>query len=320
MPSPDFTATAPDNHGLPADEAISCSIWISGPDGVAPPLNETTLEERSDPAWAGNLHPEDAGTVLARWERCNDAGLPWRCNYRIRDADGGYRTIASRGIPVRDAAGRIVLWAGVDLDVTVRDEPCWQAREFCTLSAVARAIEGSADAGEAFRETAALLPRGFRHPEQVSRLCRPLVPPCLGGGAREDLPRRTGRGGRGRVPPQRRVGGVPRTERVSDRGRRPRVGVQIVGRDVSDRARYEDMRLQAFYQIEQNIEQFAVLADHIRLPLQVILGMADLADEEAMSAKLREQVERINAIVRQLDEGWVESRDIREFLRRNELV
>lgn len=98
------------------------------------------------------------------------------------------------------------------------------------------------------------------------------------------------------------------------------VGVQIVGRDVSDRVRYEDMRLQAFYQIEQNIEQFAVLADHIRLPLQVILGMADLADDEAMSAKIREQVERINAIVKQLDEGWVESRDIREFLRRNELV
>ncbi len=168
MPSPDFTATAPDNHGLPADEAISCRIWISGPDGVAPPLKETTLEERSDPALGGNLHPEDAGTVLARWERCNDAGLPWRCNYRIRDADGGYRTIASRGIPVRDAAGRIVLWAGVDLDVTGRDEPCWQARELCTLSAVARAIEGGADAGEAFRETAALLPRGFRHPEQVS--------------------------------------------------------------------------------------------------------------------------------------------------------
>ncbi|PKL57185.1 MAG: histidine kinase [Methanomicrobiales archaeon HGW-Methanomicrobiales-6] len=98
------------------------------------------------------------------------------------------------------------------------------------------------------------------------------------------------------------------------------VGVQTVGRDVSDRMRYEDMRLQAFYQIEQNIEQFAVLADHIRLPLQVILGMADLTDDTKTSEKIREQVERINGIVKQLDEGWVESRDIREFLRRNELV
>ncbi|WP_082223040.1 PAS domain S-box protein [Methanoculleus sp. MH98A] len=168
MPPPDFTATAPDKQDLPADEAVPCRIWISGPDGVAPALRETTREERCDPVWAGNLHPGDAETMLAQWERRNDTGLSWRCNYRIRGADGRYRTIASRGIPVRDAAGRIVLWAGVDLDVTGRDESCWQTRELCTLSAVARAIEGGADAGEIFRETAALLARGFRHPGAVS--------------------------------------------------------------------------------------------------------------------------------------------------------
>lgn len=98
------------------------------------------------------------------------------------------------------------------------------------------------------------------------------------------------------------------------------VGTQTVGRDVSDRRRYEDLRLQAFYQIEQNIEQFAILADHIRLPLQVILGMADLIDDGEASERIRGQVARINGIVKQLDEGWVESREIREFLRRNELV
>lgn len=98
------------------------------------------------------------------------------------------------------------------------------------------------------------------------------------------------------------------------------VGVQTVGRDVSDRKRYEDLRLQAFSQIEQNIEQFAILADHIRLPLQVILGMADLIEDEEVSEKIHRQVRRIDGIVKQLDEGWVESREIREFLRRNELV
>ena len=98
------------------------------------------------------------------------------------------------------------------------------------------------------------------------------------------------------------------------------VGVQTVGRDISDWKHYENLRLQAFYQIEQNIEQFAILADHIRLPLQVILGMADLIDDGEASEKIRGQVGRINSIVRQLDEGWVESREIREFLRRNELV
>lgn len=94
--------------------------------------------------------------------------------------------------------------------------------------------------------------------------------------------------------------------------------VQIV--DVTDRVWMEDQRQQAFYQIEQNIEQFAVLADHIRLPLQVILGTADLIEDEEAAKKIRKQVERINGIVKQLDEGWVESREIREFLRRNELL
>ena len=97
-------------------------------------------------------------------------------------------------------------------------------------------------------------------------------------------------------------------------------GILMQIQDVTDRVRMEDQRQQAFYQIEQNIEQFAILADRIRLPLQVILGTADLIDDDEASAKIREQVERVNSIVRQLDKGWIESREIREFLRRNELV
>lgn len=98
------------------------------------------------------------------------------------------------------------------------------------------------------------------------------------------------------------------------------IGIQIIGRDVSDRRHSENLRLQAFYQIEQNIEQFAILADHIRLPLQVILGMADLIDDGEASEKIRSQVYRIDSIVKQLDAGWIESREIREYLRKNELV
>ena len=97
-------------------------------------------------------------------------------------------------------------------------------------------------------------------------------------------------------------------------------GILVQIQDVTDRVRMEDQRQQAFTQIEQNIEQFAILADHIRLPLQVILGTADLIDEDEASERIREQVERINSIVRQLDKGWIASREIREFLRRNELL
>ncbi len=172
MPTPDFTTTPPDKPEAPnrlADETVPCRIWICRPDGVAPDLLATTLEECRDSGWAGPLHPEDAEMLLAEWERCAAAGTPWRCSYRIPGADGEYHTIASRVVPVRDATGRVVLWAGVSLDVTGRDEPGGPVRELRTLSAIARAIEeGDADPEEIFRETVSLLPRGFRHPEQVS--------------------------------------------------------------------------------------------------------------------------------------------------------
>ncbi len=90
--------------------------------------------------------------------------------------------------------------------------------------------------------------------------------------------------------------------------------------DITDRKLHEAIRRQAYTQIEQNMEQFAVLGDHIRHPLQVIMARADLMDDAEAAANLREQVGRINDIVRQLDEGWVESRAIRDFLRRNEMT
>ncbi|WP_292520613.1 PAS domain-containing protein [Methanoculleus sp.] len=97
------------------------------------------------------------------------------------------------------------------------------------------------------------------------------------------------------------------------------VGFQAVGRDISERILYERLREQAFDMTERNIAQFAVLADHVRHPLQVIMGVADLLDDEEAAEKLREQVRRINARISYLDREWIESRKIREFLKRYEL-
>ncbi|MDK2988969.1 MAG: hypothetical protein PWR16_498 [Methanoculleus sp.] len=91
-----------------------------------------------------------------------------------------------------------------------------------------------------------------------------------------------------------------------------------ISSDVTERKQVERIRREAYDRIEQNLEQFAILADHIRQPLQVILGMTELLDEGTATERIREQVERINAVVKQLDRGWVESREVRAFLRRHE--
>ena len=47
----------------------------------------------------------------ARLER----GQPWEEEYRIRDQAGNYRTLLSRGIPLRDDQGRVSCWVGINL-------------------------------------------------------------------------------------------------------------------------------------------------------------------------------------------------------------
>lgn len=96
--------------------------------------------------------------------------------------------------------------------------------------------------------------------------------------------------------------------------------VAVISRDITRQRELEQARKEAFEQIEQNIEQFAILADHIRQPLQVILGMACLIEDERTTRTIQTEVARINGYIRQLDQGWIESRKIREFLRRHEMV
>ncbi|KQC05184.1 MAG: hypothetical protein APR53_08285 [Methanoculleus sp. SDB] len=69
----------------------------------------------------------------------------------------------------------------------------------------------------------------------------------------------------------------------------------------------------ALEQIERNIEQMAVLNDHIRNPLQAIVGLADIEGGD-LADKIFGQAQEIDRIIHRLDIGWVESTKIREFL------
>ncbi|MDN7024803.1 PAS domain S-box protein [Methanoculleus sp. FWC-SCC1] len=94
-------------------------------------------------------------------------------------------------------------------------------------------------------------------------------------------------------------------------------GYMVQVQDVTGQVRMEALKQQAYDRINKNIEQFAILGDHVRQPLQVILGTSELIDDDR-TEKIVDQVGRINDIVKQLDQGWVESRKVREFLQRNE--
>jgi PAS domain S-box-containing protein len=89
----------------------------------------------------------------------------------------------------------------------------------------------------------------------------------------------------------------------------------IIARDITERRLYESMRQEAFEQIDRNMEQFAILNDEIRNPLQVILGFI-LIDECAHQEQILGQIEEIDHIITELDLGWIESEKVRKFLRK----
>jgi len=86
--------------------------------------------------------------------------------------------------------------------------------------------------------------------------------------------------------------------------------------DISEIRANEEAKKKALVAIEKYIEQFAILGDHIRNPLQVIAGYNDLQGGEYQE-KISKQINHVNRIVDQLDKGWIESESIRDFLRRH---
>jgi len=91
--------------------------------------------------------------------------------------------------------------------------------------------------------------------------------------------------------------------------------VMIIMRDITRSRKIEEEKRLAYEQIEKNIEQFAILGDHIRNPMQVIVGLADI-EGGPFSEQIRCQAKEIDRTVSQLDRGWIESEKIREFIRK----
>lgn len=69
----------------------------------------------------------------------------------------------------------------------------------------------------------------------------------------------------------------------------------------------------ALTQISQNMEQLATLNDTIRNPLSVITLISDLVDKKYQK-DLMEAVRNIDKMISRLDQGWIQSEKVRNFL------
>ncbi len=106
-------------------ESIDYGVWVCDAAGRNIYSSESflqlvglTQEECSDMGWTSVLHPDDVDQTVAAWRQCVRAGLPWDVEHRFRGVDGRWRPVLARGVPVRDDAGEIIAWVGINLDIS----------------------------------------------------------------------------------------------------------------------------------------------------------------------------------------------------------
>ncbi len=83
--------------------------------GLTPPESEGF-------GWVQAIHPEHRDRTVDLWRQAVASGGEWNYEAPLRRADGQYRWHFGRGLPIRDADGRIVRWMGIGIDTHDRRE------------------------------------------------------------------------------------------------------------------------------------------------------------------------------------------------------
>jgi len=108
-------------------DSIPALIHTGRPDGYLDYFNKpwltyfgVTLDKVVGWNWTAVIHPEDVEGILAKWRACLVSGETFEYESRVRRANGEYRWMFHRKVPLRDANGKIVKWYGSSMDIDER--------------------------------------------------------------------------------------------------------------------------------------------------------------------------------------------------------
>ena len=108
-------------------DSIPSLIHTARPDGYLDYFNKRWLEylgvaldKVAGWNWTNFIHPEDVDGIVSLWRACLASGEVFEYETRVRRANGDYRWMFHRKVPVFDASGNIVKWYGSSLDIEER--------------------------------------------------------------------------------------------------------------------------------------------------------------------------------------------------------
>ena len=106
---------------------IPAHVWSTLPDGSVDFINQRLLESTGlsieallGSGWQSIVHPEDRVRYMTEWRSALAAKEPVEIEARILTAQGDYRWLLVRNVPLRDGLGGIVKWYGTGIDIEDR--------------------------------------------------------------------------------------------------------------------------------------------------------------------------------------------------------
>ena len=110
-------------------EAAPVLLWMAGEDMGCTYFNQQwleftgrTMEQELGYGWVDNVHPDDSGACLDLYTTAFVARQPFEMEYRLRRADGVYRWVLDRGVPLVTPEGHFSGYIGSAIDITMRKE------------------------------------------------------------------------------------------------------------------------------------------------------------------------------------------------------
>jgi len=108
-------------------DMIPALVHTAWPDGNFDFFNQKWLEYVGAPmeallgwGWTSLIHPQDVGGIVAHWRASLASGAMCEHEARVRRADGAFRTMLHRTVPLSDKAGKTVKWYGSSFDIEDR--------------------------------------------------------------------------------------------------------------------------------------------------------------------------------------------------------
>jgi PAS domain S-box-containing protein len=126
-------STATEDALRRAVDTTPAFIHTARPDGYIDYFNRGWLDFFGKPLedvcgwrWTETVHPEDVAAIVQKWHAALASGEPFEIESRVRRADGSYRALLHRKLPLRDEHGNIVKWFGSSIDI--EDRRCAERR------------------------------------------------------------------------------------------------------------------------------------------------------------------------------------------------